>query len=172
MSARRISRRRFLHASAAGAMALNTLRLYAADKQEPASERLRVGIIGVAGQGEYDMSNVAAHAEIAALCDVDEKRAAKARERFPKASFHADFRKLIDQKGLDAVVVATPDHIHAPATLAALNAGLHVYCEKPLTHTVHEARLVAETAARQKRVTQMGIQIHAGENYRRVAELI
>ena len=82
---------------------------------------------------------------------------------FPQAKFYTDFRKLLDQKGLDAVVVATPDHTHAVATLAALKAGLHVYCEKPLTHTVHEARVVAETAAKQKRVTQMGTQIHAGE---------
>lgn len=172
MPATRISRRRFIHASAAGAVALSALRLSAQEKKEPASERLIVGIIGVAGQGEYDMSNVAAHATVAALCDVDEKRAAKARERFPQATFYTDFRKLIDQKGLDAVVIATPDHTHAPPTLAALKAGLHVYCEKPLTHTVHEARLVAETAARQKRVTQMGTQIHAGGNYRRVVEVI
>ena len=69
-------------------------------------------------------------------------------------------------------MVATPDHTHAPPTLAALRAGLHVFCEKPLTHTVSEARLVAETAAKMKRVTQMGTQIHAGDNYRRVVELI
>src|SRR5262249_50202444 len=83
-----------------------------------------------------------------------------------------DFRRMIDRKGLDAVLVATPDHVHAFATLAALRAGLHVYCEKPLTHSVGEARLVAEMAAKQKRVTQMGTQIHAGDNYRRVVELI
>jgi predicted dehydrogenase len=88
------------------------------------------------------------------------------------AKFYHDFRHLIDQKGLDAVVIGTPDHTHAVATMAALNAGLHVYCEKPLTHTVSEARLVAETAAKKKRVTQMGTQIHAGSNYRRVVELI
>jgi predicted dehydrogenase len=88
------------------------------------------------------------------------------------AKFYHDFRHLIDQKGLDAVVIGTPDHTHAVATMAALNAGLHVYCEKPLTHTVSEARLVAATAAKKKRVTQMGTQIHAGSNYRRVVELI
>src|SRR5262249_39219045 len=81
-------------------------------------------------------------------------------------------RKMLDQKGLDAVLVATPDHVHAPATLAALRAGLHVFCEKPLTHTVEEARLVAETAAKHKRITQMGTQIHAGDNYRKVVEII
>jgi predicted dehydrogenase len=89
-----------------------------------------------------------------------------------RAKYFTDFRDMIDGKGLDAVVVAIPDHMHVHATLAALKAGLHVYCEKPLTHTVQEARVVAETAAKQKRVTQMGTQIHAGGNYRRVVELV
>jgi len=147
--------------------------LRADDKKEPASERLVVGIIGVAGQGAYDMNEVAnAGAAIVALCDVDENRTGEARKRFPDAKFYPDWRRLLDQKGLDAVVIATPDHTHAVATLAALKTGLHVYCEKPLTHCVYEARLVAETAARHKRVTQMGTQIHAGDNYRRVVELV
>lgn len=169
---RSLSRRGFLQSSAVGAVALSAGRLLGQDKKEPASERLQVGVIGVAGQGEYNLNGVAAHANIAALCDVDEKRAGKARERFPQATFTADFRKLIDQKGLDAVVVATPDHTHAVATAAALKAGLHTYCEKPLTHTVFEARTLAELAAKHKRVTQMGTQIHAGGNYRRVVEII
>ena len=121
----------------------------------------------------YNIDEVtAAGAEIVALCDVDENRAGAARTRFPKATFHVDFRKLIDQKGLDAVLVATPDHMHAIPTLMALRAGLHVYCEKPLAHTVAEVRFVSMTAAKHKRVTQMGTQIHAGGNYRRVVELI
>ncbi len=170
----RLSRRRFLQAGAAlGAACLTTGLLPARESGNSANDRLHVGVIGVAGQGNYDMTNVAgAGAEVVALCDVDEERAGAARRRFPRARFYPDFRKLIDARGLDAVVIATPDHTHAVATLAALRAGLHVYCEKPLTHTVHEARLVAETAARHKRVTQMGTQIHAGNNYRRVVELI
>src|SRR5262249_15992397 len=100
------------------------------------------------------------------------QQVAKTRERFPQAKFYTDFRKLLEQPGLDAAVIATPDHTHAVATMAALKSGLHVYCEKPLTHTVSEARLVAETAAKHKRVTQMGTQIHAGGNYRRVVELV
>jgi predicted dehydrogenase len=168
-----ISRRHFLQSAAVGTAAVATGVLRAEDKKPSPNERLHVGIIGVAGQGASDMGGVAgAGAAIVALCDVDEKRAGKAREQFPEAKFHADFRKLIDQKGLDAVVIATPDHTHATAAAAALKAGLHVYCEKPLTHTVHEARFLAELAAKQKRVTQMGTQIHAGNNYRRVAELI
>ena len=168
------TRRRFLQTTAAaGAMTFWGGRLLAEDKKVSANERVHVGIIGVAGQGEYDTNEVAkAGAAIVALCDVDENRTGKARERFPDAKVYPDFRQLLDQKGLDAVVIATPDHTHAVATMAALKAGLHVYCEKPLTHCVHEARVVAEMAAKQKRVTQMGTQIHASKNYRRVVELV
>jgi len=171
----RFSRRRFLQTSAAASAAgfLDLPSLCGDSRKPPANERLALGVIGVAGQGAYNIDEVAkAGAEIVALCDVDENRAGAARTRFPKATFHVDFRKLIEQKGLDAVLVATPDHMHAISTLMALRAGLHVYCEKPLAHTVAEVRLVSETAARNKRVTQMGTQIHAGSNYRRVVELI
>src|SRR5262245_18875416 len=167
----RFPRRRFLQAAAASAVfGLPAIR--AAQKPAPGA-RLRVGVVGVEAQGRYNWTQAeAAGAEIVALCDVDEDRAAKARAHFPKATFDKDFRKMIERKGLDAVIVATPDHSHAVATLAALRAGLHVYCEKPLAHSVEEARLVAETAAKEKRVTQMGTQIHAGTNYRRVVELV
>ena len=171
---RQISRRRFLQSSAAGVTAYWTGAALASRKLS-ANDKLHVGVIGIAGQGTYNLNNVhAAGAEIVALCDVHESRpgVGKVRERFPRARFYADFRRLLDQKGIDAVVVATPDHTHAPATVAALKSGRHVYCEKPLTHTVSEARIVAETAARHRRVTQMGTQIHAGNNYRRVVELI
>ncbi len=169
-----ICRRRFLQTAAVTGTALfRTHLLEAADKRLPPSDRLQVGVIGTTNQAAYDLNEVnAGGADIAALCDVDEPRAAGMRGRFPRAAFFTDYRRLIDHKGLDAVVVATPDHHHALATLAALRAGLHVYCEKPLTHTVAEARLVAQTTARARRVTQMGTQIHAGSNYRRVVELV
>jgi predicted dehydrogenase len=168
----RIDRRRFLKSTAAAAgFWIGAAR--AEEKKPGPNDRLQVGVIGVTNQGGYNLENVAkAGAEIVALCDVDERRAGPVREKYPRASYDIDFRKMLDRKGLDAVVVATPDHYHALATLAALRAGLHVYCEKPLTHTVQEARLVRETAAKAKRVTQMGTQIHAGENYRQVVELI
>jgi predicted dehydrogenase len=171
---KQLTRRRFLQTTAiTSAAGFTAARLLAQEKKPAANEQLAVGVIGVAGQGAYNLGGVAgAGAAIVALCDVDEQRTGKAREQFPQAKFYTDFRKLLDQKGLDAVVVATPDHTHAVATVAALKAGLHVYCEKPLTHTVKEARIVAETAAKQKRVTQMGTQIHAGSNYRRVVELV
>jgi predicted dehydrogenase len=170
----RLTRRRLLQAGAAGAAGFWVGGpLFAEEKKPTANERLHVAMIGVAGRGAEDLGGIAAAgAEIVALCDVVEDRAGKAREQFPRAKFVRDFRKLFDEKGIDAVAVATPDHTHAIATLLALRAGLHVYCEKPLTHTVHEARLVAETAKKMKRVTQMGTQIHAGDNYRRVVELI
>jgi predicted dehydrogenase len=166
------TRRHFLMSTAAAGLGTSLAR---ADQPVPRSERLRVGAIGIAGQGQSDLNAIAAaNTEIVALCDVDESRkeVIAIRKRFDKAKFYSDFRKSIDAKGLDAVLVATPDHTHALATLAALRAGLHVFCEKPLTHTVEEARLVAETARKMKVVTQMGTQIHAGDNYRRVVELI
>ena len=107
-----------------------------------------------------------------ALCDVDDKNLDSAGKQFPKAKTYNDYRRMLEQKDIDAVLIATADHVHAWATLAALRAGKDVYCEKPLTHSVEEVRLVAQTAALEKRVTQMGTQIHAGDNYRRVVELI
>jgi predicted dehydrogenase len=167
----RLNRRHFLLSSAAGALGVGLLR--AADKKPSALETLHVGVIGVAGQGGGDMNRIAdAGAEIVALCDVDERRTGPARKRFPRAPFYPDFRKLLDQKGIDAILVGTPDHTHAVATVAALKSGRHVFCEKPLTHTVHEARVVAAEAKKAGKVTQMGTQIHASSNYRRVVELI
>ncbi|MFO0927336.1 MAG: Gfo/Idh/MocA family oxidoreductase [Gemmataceae bacterium] len=172
----RPTRRHFLlSTAAAGAAGFGLAPSAAAERKIAVADRLRVGAVGIAGQGGYDLSQIAAAgAEIVALCDADTQRreVVEQRKRFPKAKFYADFRKMIDAGGLDAVMVATPDHTHAPATLAALRANLHTFCEKPLTHTVEEARLVAQTAAKMKRVTQMGTQIHAGNNYRRVVELV
>jgi predicted dehydrogenase len=170
----RLTRRGVLKAGAATAAGFWLGgQLTADDKKPAANDRLHVAMIGVAGQGGSDLGQIAAAgAEIVVLCDVDENRAGEARRQFPKARFVKDFRRVFDEKGVDAVAIGTPDHVHALATLAALRAGLHVFCEKPLTHTVHEARLVTETTKKMKRVTQMGTQIHAGNNYRRVVELV
>ena len=168
------TRRRFLQDAAALTAAASVAGNLFAAEQTPRLDRVRVGIIGVNGQGNYNMTRVNATklVDIVALCDVDENRAAGARKEFPKARFYTDYRRLLDQKDIQAVVVATPDHHHAFATVAAMRGGRHVYCEKPLTHSVHEGRVVMETAARTKVVTQMGTQIHAEENYRRVVEIV
>jgi predicted dehydrogenase len=167
---RNVSRRGFLQSTAVAATIPFAGRLRG---DTPPSERLRIAMIGTANQAEHDWSNIAAGGpEIAVLCDVDERVTAKARAQFPKAEFVTDFRRIMDRKDIDAVAVATPDHTHVIATLLALQAGKHVFCEKPLTHNIIEARKVAETAKKYNRVTQMGTQIHAGDNYRRVVELI
>lgn len=139
------------------------------------SERLNVGFVGVAHRAEADLAEVSAlkNVNVIALCDINETYLAAASAKFPGAEVYHDFRHMIDgERDLDAVVVATPDHTHAIATVTALKAGKHVYCEKPLTRTLFEARTVTETAIKLKRVTQMGTQIHAGANYRRTVELV
>src|ERR1051325_11473117 len=93
------------------------------------ADKLRVGVIGVSGRGGDNLNGVA-NEEIVALCDVDDRQLAQAAARFPAAKTYADFRKMIEAGGLDAVVVSTPDNTHAPAPLMALEAGLHTYCEK------------------------------------------
>jgi predicted dehydrogenase len=164
----RLSRRHFLMSAATAVAAQAFVRA------APPSERVRVGVVGVGNQGAFSWSELAGKtdAEIVALCDVDERMTGKARDKFPKAKFFTDFRKMIEAKGLDAVVCATPDHCHFHVTHMALANGLHAYCEKPLTHTVWEARTLAELAKEKKLVTQMGTQIHAEDNYRRVVEII
>jgi predicted dehydrogenase len=169
-----MNRRRFLH-QAAGltAAALAAPHVLADEKKKPPSERLNIGVVGCGtkSQGEYDLANVASE-NIYALCDVDENRAGAARMANPKAKFFKDFRQLIELKEIDAVVCATPDHMHAFVGVNAMRAGKHLYCEKPLAHSVAEVRLMMETAAKQGVVTQMGTQIHAKDNYRRVVEIV
>lgn len=110
---------------------------------------------------------------IVALCDVNDKNLEQAAKKFPAARKYTDFRKVFDHPGdFDAVVVSTCEHTHAFATMLALKHGKHVYCEKPLTHNICEARKIREAAAKAKVSTQMGIQIHATENYRQVVELV
>ncbi|MCB9881600.1 MAG: Gfo/Idh/MocA family oxidoreductase [Planctomycetes bacterium] len=135
------------------------------------TERLRIGVVGVGGRGANNLAHVRDE-DVVALCDVDARILEKAKEPFQNAQTFEDAREMIETVKLDAVVISTPDHTHAPLTARALRKGLHVYCEKPLTHTVQEARVVRDLARRHARVTQMGTQIHATENYRRVVEAI
>ncbi len=169
--ARRSSRREFLGraALAAGATAFPAPAILRAGS---ANERLNIAIIGAGGRGAANTAGVASE-NIVALCDVHEPAVNRAAEKLPRARKFADFRKLYDHATeFDAVVVSTCEHTHAFATLPALELGKHVYCEKPLTYNIYEARVIREAAAKAKVATQMGIQIHATDNYRRVVELI
>jgi predicted dehydrogenase len=138
------------------------------------AKKLNVAIVGVGGRGWDHVREVNAltNANIAALVDVDTNNLVNAARYVPKAATFVDFRDMLKQPDIDAVLVATPDHTHAVITAAALKAGKHVYCEKPLTHTLREARTITELAQQSGKVTQMGIQIHAMDNYRRVVELV
>jgi predicted dehydrogenase len=138
----------------------------------PPSEKLNIAGIGVGGQGRSDLEELRNH-NIVALCDVDWRRAAGTFRRFPDAKRYKDFRKMLDkEKSIEGVVIATPDHTHAVATMTAIKMGKHVYCEKPLTHTLYEARRLTEVAREHKVATQMGIQGHAGEGVRLLCEMI
>jgi predicted dehydrogenase len=165
-----ITRRIFLKASAAvvGAMALPL----PARARRARADKLRIAVVGTQNQAGWNISQIAGE-QIAALCDVDGGFLEQAGARFPEARRFRDFREMLAAPlDIDAVLVAAPDHIHAPAAAMALRQGKHVYCEKPLAHTVEEARVLATLAAEKKLATQMGTQIHAGANYRRVVELV
>ena len=163
------TRRKFLGVAAVSALSLPAFsyrRVYGAN------EKLNLAIVGSGGRGAANLGGVSSE-NIVTLCDVDRAANAKAATSHPHARQEADFRKLFDhEKEFDAVVVSTCEHTHAMVTLAALRSGKHVYCEKPLTHNIAEARVIREAAAKTKLATQMGTQIHAGDNYRRVVELI
>ncbi len=163
------TRRKFLGVAAVSALSLPA---FSYRRVHGANEKLNLAIVGSGGRGAANLGGVSSE-NIVALCDVDRAANAKAATSHPHARQEADFRKLFDhEKEFDAVVVSTCEHTHAMVTLAALRSGKHVYCEKPLTHNIAEARVIREAAAKTKLATQMGTQIHAGDNYRRVVELI
>jgi predicted dehydrogenase len=167
------SRRQFLQTAslAAGAVFfIGKASSFGQDRVSP-NEKLNIGMVGVFNRATANLKEVSSQ-NIVALCDIDDQYLAAAQKEYPGAKTYNDFRKLLDQKDIDAVVISTADHTHAVITMAALESGRHVYCEKPLTHTISEARIVAEAAKKYKRATQMGNNIHAGSNYRRVVEVI
>ncbi|HJT34342.1 MAG TPA: Gfo/Idh/MocA family oxidoreductase [Pirellulales bacterium] len=168
---RTVNRRQFLKAAAGAAGVLAAPSFVCATG---ANDKLNIAVIGCGGRGGANLQAVAAAGEnIVALCDVNQTNLDAAGERHPHAKKFTDFRKLFDHAAdFDAVVVSTCEHTHAFATLPALQLGKHVYCEKPLTHNIYEARVIRLAAAKAKVATQMGTQIHAGDNYRRVVELI
>jgi predicted dehydrogenase len=171
---RGVSRRSFLQTAAAASAPLIVARrvLGQAGGERAPSDKLNIAGIGIGGQGAHDLSEMESE-NIVALCDVDAEYAANTFRRYPQARQYSDFRKMLEeQKDIDAVVIATPDHLHAPIAMAAMAAGKHVYCEKPLTHSVWEAREMARAAREHNVATQMGNQGQASEETRQLCEMI
>jgi predicted dehydrogenase len=169
-----LSRRQFLHGVAAGATLLTAANW---SRVHGAGEKLRVASVGVGGKGWSDLNGVAASAkvQVVALCDTDEsdKFLGRAATKFPSAKRYTDWRKLLDAASdFDAVIVSTPDHSHAPIALPAMQLGKHVFCQKPLTHSVFEARQMQLAAKKHGVVTQMGNQIQSHEAYRTAVKLV
>jgi predicted dehydrogenase len=175
MGNRGLSRRSFLGRSVAATAALTGYLSFPTPTRAFLSpnEKLNIAVVGCGNKGWHNVEQLTSE-NIVALCDVDTNYLDHAASVHQKATRHRDFRKMLEKelKNIDAVVVSTADHTHAPASSVALDLGKHVYCEKPLSHTVSEARALAKLAAKNKLATQMGTQIHAEGNYRRVVELI
>ncbi|MBK9140445.1 MAG: Gfo/Idh/MocA family oxidoreductase [Verrucomicrobia bacterium] len=173
ISSHRVSRRRFLHAvalaSAAAPAFLRDLRAASPNST------LRHASFGASGMAAADIQSIlnAPNVQLVAVADVDLNRAAELKKRYPNLRVYQDWRELLDkERDLDSVNVSTPDHMHAPIAMSAMQLGRHVYCQKPLTHNVLESRRLTEFARDRKLVTQMGIQIHSASEYRLAVELI
>lgn len=174
-TARPLDRRRFLKSAAIAATAFTIVPRHVLGRGFIApSDKLNVAGIGVGGMGASNLKNLAGTENIVALCDVDDSYAAKTYATYPNAKRYRDYRQMLErQKDIDAVIIATPDHQHAVQTAAAMKAGKHVYVQKPLTCTVHEARELTRLAKEMpKIVTQMGNQGHSGDEARVINEII
>ncbi|MCA9150524.1 MAG: Gfo/Idh/MocA family oxidoreductase [Planctomycetales bacterium] len=167
----KLDRRQMLKSSAAAMVAVHTgvpSRVRAASP----NERLNIACVGVGGKGWSDMQETSVGQNVVAICDIDAQRLARASEAHPRATAHQDWRKLLEQNNIDAVTVSTPDHMHAPVAMSAAQLGKHLYCQKPLCHSVYEARQLTEIAAANKLVTQMGIQHHSSPKFKTAVKLI
>ncbi|MBN2473148.1 MAG: Gfo/Idh/MocA family oxidoreductase [Pirellulales bacterium] len=172
MSTKMTRRRMLRNASLAGVgFVLSGGRANGQDRSP--NNKLNVAFVGAGGQAQFSLEGLASE-NIVALCDVDERRASGAFRQHPKARRYRDFRKMLDQmdKQIEAVVVCTPDHVHAPASIRAMRMGKHVYCEKPLTWSIEEARLMAREAKKNKVATQMGTQGMAVDGARAGVEVL
>jgi len=167
---RSLSRRQFLTQTGALALVPHVL------SAQAAANKIRLATIGCGGMGGADLNALSGHpgVEVTALCDIDSNNLAAAAKKFPGAKTFRDYRKLFAEAAgdFDIVNVGTPDFTHAPAAMSAINLGKHVYCQKPLTHDVWEARKLAEAARAKKLVTQMGIQVHSSREYRLAVRVI
>lgn len=173
-----MNRRQFLKTSALSAAALGVSQFPAPliAQAQNANSKLRIGVVGVSGRGAGNISELLNGSgdvvEIAALCDVDDNNLESHGKNHPNAKRFFDYRTMLDETELDAILISTPDHTHAVAAMAAMKKGLPCFCEKPLAHDVAEIRAMQKIAKEKNLATQMGTVIHATENYRRVVELI
>ncbi len=174
-SMKKIARRTFIAASGMSAAFTIVPRHVLGAGEVAPSDKLNIGCVGIGGQGGGVTRQLATlpNVHIAALCDVDQRHQANMAKAYPNRPFYNDYREMLEkEKGLDAIMCATPDHWHAPISIAAMKLGKHVYCEKPLAHTIEEARLMAKVAVDMNVVTQMGNAGHAGEGLRLTKEWI
>ncbi len=169
------TRRDFLQVAGAATAAFSIVpRHVLGQGQTPPSERLNIACIGLGWPGCKDVDALAGDNNIVALCDVDATRAPEFRNKHAKAKQYQDYRRMFDEleKSIDAVIVATPDHTHAILALAAMQRGKHVYCEKPLAHSIGEVRAMMKAAREHKVITQTGNQGHSSDAIRRFCEWI
>lgn len=169
-----ISRRKFLGQLATAGVAFTIVPRHVLGRGfVPPSDKLGIACIGVGGRGTANVRGVASET-LVAFCDVDDERAAEIYRTYPNVPRYKDFRIMLERESqhIDAVVISTPDHTHGVAAMMAIQMGKHVYCEKPLTRTIYEARRLAEAARQHRVVTQMGNQGHAGEGTRQIREWI
>jgi predicted dehydrogenase len=169
------NRRGFLRTAeaAGGVLACGVWSELPAAPSKSLNEKLNLAGVGAGGMGGADLGYLSSE-NIVALCDIDDKILDQAGNRYTKAAKYNDFRVMLEkeQQRIDAVVVGTPDHIHAPASVMAMRLGKHCYCEKPLAHEVYEVRAMTQVARERKLATQMGTLIHGTSNYRRVVEIV
>src|SRR6056297_3685303 len=173
-SKKSFSRRNFIGTTAAAFAGISVIPSHAVAGlgHTPPSDKLNIAGIGIGGKGKVNLRNMVGQ-NIVALCDVDWDYSGEVFKTYPKAKKWKDFRRMLEkQKDIDAVVIATPDHTHAVQAMMAMQLGKHVYCQKPLTHSVWEARQLTEAARKYQVATQMGNEGHSNDNVYKVTELI
>jgi predicted dehydrogenase len=175
MTTHRTTRRTFITHAATAGLALPTA-MPKLVRAASSNGKVHHATVGCSGMPWNDVRNIARgdHVKIVAACDVDKRQFDGVKKNFPDAKLYTDWREMLarEDENLDSVNVGTPDHMHAPITVSALRRGKHVYCQKPLTHNVHECRRVTEEAREAGTVTQMGIQVHSRTEYRLAVRLL
>lgn len=168
------TRRQFVQTSAAVGIGYWVAGGVQAQESNSPNEKVAIACIGVDGKGKSDSDDADRYGQVVAICDIDENRLGPRGIAFPKAKKYADYRKMLEEmdKSIDAVTVSTPDHTHAPASVMAMRMGKHCFCQKPLTHSIEEARVMGDIAREKKLITQMGNQGTAEAGTRRGAEVL